>query len=252
VQRCPNCRGTGMQVRMQQLGPGMIQQIQSVCRDCQGQGERIDPKHRCKACAGKKVTRQKKILEVSVDKGMEDGQKITFADEGDQEPGLEPGDIIIVLDEKEHPVFKRQGVNLIMKMHISLSEALTGMRRTVETLDGRTLVVQTVPGEVIKNGEIKCVLGEGMPTYRNPFEKGKLIIQFAVQFPERLEPAMAEKLEKILPQKEEAMIPDDHEEADLNDYDPEEERARRQQQMYEDEEDGHGHGHGPGVGCATQ
>ena len=84
VQRCPNCRGTGMQVRMQQLGPGMIQQIQSVCRDCQGQGERIDPKHRCKACAGKKVTRQKKILEVSVDKGMEDGQKITFADEGDQ------------------------------------------------------------------------------------------------------------------------------------------------------------------------
>ena len=84
VQRCPNCRGSGMQVRMQQLGPGMIQQIQSVCRDCQGQGERIDPKHRCKACAGKKVTRQKKILEVSVDKGMEDGQKITFADEGDQ------------------------------------------------------------------------------------------------------------------------------------------------------------------------
>merc|ERR1719367_557204 len=193
VQRCPNCRGSGMQVRMQQLGPGMIQQIQSVCRDCQGQGERIDPKHRCKACAGKKVTRQKKILEVSVDKGMEDGQKITFADEGDQEPGLEPGDIIIVLDEKEHPVFKRQGINLIMKMQISLSEALTGLRRTVATLDGRTLVIQTVPGEVVKNGEIKCVLGEGMPTYRNPFEKGKLIIQFAVQFPERLEPAMAEK-----------------------------------------------------------
>ena len=84
VQKCPTCRGSGMQVRIQQLGPGMIQQIQSVCRDCQGQGERIDPKHRCKACAGKKVTRQKKILEVSVDKGMEDGQKITFADEGDQ------------------------------------------------------------------------------------------------------------------------------------------------------------------------
>merc|ERR1719414_995668 len=91
-----------------------------ICSDCNGLGERIDPKHRCKACAGKKVTRQKKILEVSVDKGMEDGQKITFADEGDQEPGLEPGDIIIVLDEKEHPVFKRNGQDLIMKMDISL------------------------------------------------------------------------------------------------------------------------------------
>jgi DnaJ family protein A protein 1 len=52
------------------------------------------------------VVRERKVLEVHVDKGMVDGQKITFNGEGDQEPGLEPGDIIIVLDEKEHPVFK--------------------------------------------------------------------------------------------------------------------------------------------------
>ena len=82
----------------------------------------------------------------------------------------------------------------------------------METLDDRTLLIQTVSGEVIKNGDIKCVYGEGMPTYRNPFEKGKLIIQFSVQFPDRLEPALAESLAKILPPKEEAMIPDDHDE----------------------------------------
>ena len=55
VQRCTNCRGSGMQVRLQQLGPGIMQQVQSVCRECQGQGERIDPKLRCKGCSGKKV-----------------------------------------------------------------------------------------------------------------------------------------------------------------------------------------------------
>ena len=44
-----------------------------------------------------------------MDKGMEDGQKVTFSGEGDQEPGLEPGDIIIVLDEKAHALFKRNG-----------------------------------------------------------------------------------------------------------------------------------------------
>jgi len=249
VQRCPNCRGTGMQVRVQQLGPGMMQQIQSVCHECQGQGERIDPKHRCKTCNGRKVTRERKILEVSVDKGMEDGQKITFTGEGDQEPALEPGDIIIVLDEKEHPLFKRNGIDLIMKMQISLSEALTGFKKTIQTLDNRTLVIQTVSGEVVKNGDIKCVYGEGMPTYRNPFEKGKLIIQFAVKFPERLDPALAAKLEKILPAKEEPIIPDDHDEVDLNDFDPEEERARRQAQYEEDDDHP---GHGPGVSCATQ
>merc|ERR1719188_2936378 len=249
VQRCPNCRGTGMQIRVQQLGPGMMQQIQSVCRDCQGQGERIDPKHRCKACAGRKVTRQKKILEVSVDKGMEDGQKITFTGEGDQEPGLEPGDIIIVLDEKEHAHFKRNGIDLVMKMQISLSESLTGLKKTITTLDNRTLVIQTISGEVIKNGDIKCIFGEGMPTYRNPFEKGKLIMQFSVQFPERLDPAMAVKLERILPQKEEPIIPDEYDEVDINDFDPEEERARRHAQFEEDEDHS---GHGPGVSCATQ
>ena len=104
-------------------------------------------------------------------------------------------------------------INLSRRYCISsLYVYITGFKRTVETLDDRTLVIQTVSGEVIKNGDIKCVYGEGMPTYRNPFEKGKLIIQFAVQFPERLEPSVAESLAKILPPKEEAMIPDDHDE----------------------------------------
>lgn len=53
---------------------------------------------------GRKTVRDRKILEVHVDKGMSDGQKIVFGGEGDQEPELEPGDLIIVLDEKEHDV----------------------------------------------------------------------------------------------------------------------------------------------------
>ena len=81
-----------------------------------------------------------------IEKGVLDGQKITFTSEGDQEPGLEPGDIIIVLDEKAHERFKRSDQDLIMKMDISLTEALTGMKKTIKTLDDRTLVIQTVRG----------------------------------------------------------------------------------------------------------
>lgn len=58
-----------MQVRLHQLGPGMMQQIQTVCSECSGTGERINPKFRCKECDGKKVKRDKKILEVHIDKG---------------------------------------------------------------------------------------------------------------------------------------------------------------------------------------
>lgn len=55
VERCVKCRGSGMQVKIQQIGPGMVQQIQSVCGECQGQGEMINAKDRCKICLGKKV-----------------------------------------------------------------------------------------------------------------------------------------------------------------------------------------------------
>ena len=78
MEKCTSCRGSGMQVRIQQLGPGMMQQIQSVCHDCQGQGERINPKLRCKTCTGKKTVRERKILEVHVDKGERKENELFF------------------------------------------------------------------------------------------------------------------------------------------------------------------------------
>lgn len=78
--------------------------------------------------------------------GMKDGQRITFHGEGDQEPGLEPGDVISVLDQKDHPVFQRRVDNLIMKMNIKLVEALCGFKKTIETLDSRMLIISSQPG----------------------------------------------------------------------------------------------------------
>lgn len=77
---------------------------------------------------------------------MKDGQRITFQGEGDQEPGLEPGDVIIVLDQKDHDVFQRQDNHLVMKMKIKLVEALCGFKKTIHTLDNRTLIISTQPG----------------------------------------------------------------------------------------------------------
>nr|CAI5868488.1 unnamed protein product [Callosobruchus analis] len=249
VEQCPTCKGTGMQVQVQQLGPGMLQQIQTVCPECRGQGERINPKDRCKQCQGKKTVRDRKILEVHVDKGMSDGQKIIFNGEGDQEPDLEPGDIIIVLDEKEHPTFKRSGNDLILRMEIQLVEALCGFQKVIQTLDDRDLVITTLPGEVIKHGDVKCILNEGMPQYKNPFEKGRLIVQFWVNFPKTLPPESIPALENALPPRTECIIPDSAEEVTLVDFDPEQERRRAQKNAYD--EDDEMHGPGQRVQCAT-
>ncbi|XP_070536901.1 dnaJ homolog subfamily A member 1-like [Ptychodera flava] len=250
IEKCPNCRGSGMQVRVQHIGPGMVQQIQSMCHECHGQGERINPKDRCRNCQGRKIVRERKILEVHIDKGMRDGQKVTFQGEGDQEPGLEPGDIVIVLDEKEHPVFQRSGDDLIMKMEIELVEALCGFERHIKTLDSRQLLITSHPGEIIKYGEIRCVLNEGMPIYRSPYDKGRLIIQFSVNFPEDnfLPADKLQQLEKLLPERKETIITDDTEICDLVRLDPHQANQNHRGNVYDDDD---GEGHGPRVQCAT-
>lgn len=251
VETCPGCRGTGMQVQVQQLGPGMIQQIQSACVDCRGQGERINPKDRCKTCNGKKTVRDRKILEVHIDKGMQDGQRIQFSGEGDQEPGLEPGDIIIVLDEKEHDVYKRSGNDLILRMNIDLVEALCGFQKVIKTLDDRDLVITVIPGEIIKPGDVKCVIGEGMPHYKNPFEKGRLIVQFMVNFPNSLPAEKIPMLESCLPPRPEITIPENAEECVLMDMDPESESRRRATTSHGNAYDEDEPGPGSRVQCAT-
>ena len=94
---------------------------------------------------------------------MKDGQHVKFTGEGDQEPGLEAGDIIIVLEEKEHSTFQRHGQDLVTTLDITLVEALCGMIKIVTTLDKRSLVITTIPGQWfirIINGSWRCRLNK--------------------------------------------------------------------------------------------
>ncbi|XP_041355581.1 dnaJ homolog subfamily A member 1-like [Gigantopelta aegis] len=242
VEKCGPCRGTGTKVIIQQLGIGIVQQMQTMCSDCQGEGEKISPKNRCKNCQGHKTIKERKILEVHIDPGMKDGQQVCFTGEGDQEPGLEPGDVIIVLEEQRHAVFKRKGHDLIMTMEIELVEALCGFHKQIETLDKRILSVKSFPGEVIPHGTIKCILNEGMPHYRNIIEKGRLIIQFHVNFPpDNFQPAdKLEKLEKLLPARPDVIEPDDCEICTLSVMDPEEEQRRHRGEAYDSDDETRG------------
>ncbi|CAI9565521.1 unnamed protein product [Staurois parvus] len=241
-------KGRGIRVHVEQLAPGMVQQIQTMCSECRGEGQRINPKDRCKPCNGNKVVREKKILEVHIKKGMKDGQKIVFHGEGDQEPGSEPGDVVIVLDQRKHKVFQRQEDNVIMKMEIRLVEALCGFKKTIETMDGRTLLITSYPGEVIKHGHMKSIQNEGMPLQRDPFEKGLLIINFLVVFPDNdwIPTEKLHLLEALLPSREEVMVTDDMDIVELVELDPREQSRHYRGEAYQDDERQRG-----GVQCQT-
>ncbi len=124
-----------------------------------------------------------------------------FANEADETPDAEPGDVLVVIQQVEHDVFRREGDNLVMKKTITLNEALTSFAFIVEHLDGRKLLVQSTPGHVYRPGDFKKSLMKSMPTKDNAYVKGDLFIQFDVKFPEHNElSADARKtLAKVLP-----------------------------------------------------
>ncbi|KAL9538789.1 hypothetical protein MBANPS3_010673 [Mucor bainieri] len=252
VQVCRGCNGQGSRIMMRQMGP-MIQQIQQPCGDCRGTGEIINEKDRCKQCLGKKIMSDRKILEVHIERGMRDGQRITFSGEGDQAPGIVPGDIIIQLDEKAHPRFTRKGDDLIYEAKIDLLTALAGGQFAVPHLDDRVLLVNVIPGEAIQPNMVKAVPNEGMPMHRID-SRGHLFIKFTVEFPEPnwTDEATLKKLEAILPPRNPVPSVGDKHIEDVVLVDAEAYQHRAGSNAYdEDGHEDHQHG-GGGVQCAQQ
>ncbi|KAF9975938.1 Type I HSP40 co-chaperone [Actinomortierella ambigua] len=253
VRTCQTCNGQGIRLMLRQIGP-MMQQIQQPCQDCRGEGEIINPKDKCKHCNGRKVNQIRKVLEVHIDRGMKDGRKIVFAGEGDQAPGTIPGDVVIVLEQREHDRFKRTGDDLYYNAKIDLVTALAGGKIQIPHLDDRVLVVEILPGEVIKPGDLKAVMGQGMPTERH-HDFGNMYIQFEIEFPAAgwTDLATIEQLRTILPApKPLPDIPQDKhiEEVSLTEMDPRQKaHAEQGQHGYQDDDDEGGH---PGVQCAQQ
>jgi DnaJ family protein A protein 2 len=85
---CKECKGNGVKIQIRQLGPGMVQQMQSTCDACQGQGKVIPEKAKCKTCKGAKTVRKKEPLDVFIDPGMSNDYRIKFQSMADEGVGL--------------------------------------------------------------------------------------------------------------------------------------------------------------------
>ncbi|KAF4613936.1 hypothetical protein D9613_007511 [Agrocybe pediades] len=151
-------------------------------------------------------TTEDKVLEIAIHPGWKSGTKIRFPRAGNEQPSGEAQDLVFVVEEKPHPVFKREGNDLIAHVKIPLTEALCGppegtakLHKTLELLDGRKLQI-AVPMGVVKPGQTMVISGEGMPIRKDGAvqRKGDIIVNWDVVFPERLTPAQKEGLRKIL------------------------------------------------------
>ena len=135
------------------------------------------------------MKKERQVLEVNVDKGATHNTKLRFSGMGNEQPNTEPGDVVFVLQQKDHAVFKRKGADLLIQKDVALVEALCGFEFVVKQLDGRSLLVKSKPGQIVRPEVsagvpyVLCVDGEGMPKAGNPFDKGRLFVLFTIVFP---------------------------------------------------------------------
>ncbi|XP_040002482.1 dnaJ homolog subfamily B member 1b [Xiphias gladius] len=146
---------------------------------------------------GRTVRIEDKILEVQIKKGWKEGTKITFPKEGDETPTNIPADVVFVLKDKPHPVFKRDGSDIVYRANISLRDALCGCTINASTLGGKTVTVST--SDIVKPGMKRRVSGEGLPYPKRPDRRGDLIVEYEVKFPERLTQSARDTIAQVLP-----------------------------------------------------
>lgn len=143
---------------------------------------------------GKPKTVQE-ILKIDIKPGWKKGTKITFPEKGNQEPGVTPADLTFVVDEKPHPVYTRDGNDLVFEKKVSLVDALTGVTVSLTTLDGRKLTIPVL--DIVKPGQEIVIPNEGMPT-KEPSKRGALRVRFEVLFPSRLTLEQKSDLKRVL------------------------------------------------------
>lgn len=184
---CSACRGTG-QVRYQQ---GFFT-IAKTCGQCNGQGSVIkDP---CRACGGNGVTQKTQALNIKIPAGVDNGSRLKLRGEG--EPGHNggpPGDLYVVIDVREHPLFSRHQNDIVCEIPISFPQAALGAEIDAPTLEGKTKL-KIAPGT--QSGSILRLRGKGAPSLRGS-GRGDQLVRIIVETPRKLTSRQRELLEEF-------------------------------------------------------
>ncbi|KAL8453857.1 hypothetical protein Emag_001665 [Eimeria magna] len=178
-----DCKGPGVRVVTQQMGPGFIMQNQIQDDSCVDQGRAW--LQGCKECPSGITEMEPIDLNANVERGMQNSDKLVFEGMGEHRIGHEPGDLILVIEELPHSRYVRRGSDLHMTLRIDLVQALVGFEVEFDHLDKKTVKVQK--SSVTHDGEIIKVKGKGMPRRGSSSAFGDLHITVKVKYPTQLD-----------------------------------------------------------------
>ena len=180
AETCSNCRGTGTVTQTQRTPLGMFQ-TQSPCPNCRGTGKII--KTPCKKCSGKGKVRNNRTLKVKIPAGIDDGQSIQLRGQGGAGTNGGPaGDVIVTIGIRPHPLFTREGSDVLCDIPISFTQAALGDTLQVPTIDGK--IEYEVP-EGTQTGTVFRMRGKGIQNV-NGRGRGDQFVRVNIEVPKNL------------------------------------------------------------------
>ena len=187
--KCSKCNGAGKIHETKRSFFGAYSSVK-ICEECAGSGQ--VPEEKCQICQGVGVFRKEEPIKVMIPAGINNGEMIRMTGMGEAIPKGASGDLYIKINVAPHRTFKREGLNLVMNMDIKLTDALLGMEKKIDTLDGEITV--KIP-EGVTHGEILRVKSKGVPQGRS--HRGDLMIKLNVKMPSKLSRPAREMIEKL-------------------------------------------------------
>lgn len=142
------------------------------------------------------VRREEKIMQINIKPGWKSGTKIRFEKEGDRKPNSIPADVIFIIKDKPHPLFKRDGQDIVYTAKVSLKDALCGCSVIVKNLEGKPYDVKC---NQITPTTVKRIPNQGLPYPKDQSKRGDLLIKFDIRFPENLSESVKQTLRNCLP-----------------------------------------------------
>ncbi len=186
---CPTCNGKGQIREVKKTFFGQFEQS-STCETCHGTGK--IPKVKCHACRGAGILKKETEIKVKIPAGIDNGEMMRLSGMGEAIAGGQAGDLYVRVYVKKHPIFHKDGNNLVMNLNVKLTDALLGSEYNVNSLDGMLKV--KIP-EGVTHGEVLRVKGKGVPL--DGRGRGDLMIKLNILIPKKLSKEAKKKIEDL-------------------------------------------------------
>jgi molecular chaperone DnaJ len=190
---CDTCHGRGQVTSITNTFLGQMQ-TSSTCPKCGGEGEVIT--HKCSDCHGNGIVKGEEVVTFKIPAGVAEGMQLAVNGKGNYAArGGVPGDLLVLIEEQDHPELIRDGNNLLYDLYVNFADASLGTSTEVPTVEGKAKI-KLAPGT--QGGKVLRLKGKGLPDV-NGYGKGDLLVNVNVWTPRTLskeERKMMEKLQK--------------------------------------------------------